>query len=373
MAEPDEILSLIDLVYACAWDPDRWPGTLAAMARTAGAVCSDFYVFENGQLVLASHGGLPESVMAEYLSRYHGRVGRSKILPKIPEGGTLTDLDFISDSQMRREPFYEEFLARWGMRHFLGTAALQSNSLTALVSLQLPIKMGPPEEKMNAFARTVSPHIGRAVQISQKLQRQKVILHYLRDALERLTVGAIMLRRDGNLIDMNAAADRILTGTRALTIWQGRLRAASSALDARLQRLIGAALTPESLLQEPLHPIRVEREAGELPLAVAVAPLPRKTVADSEIGAIVFISDPASRGGAPAEALRGLWGLTPAEAALAEKLATSHNLDEAAASLWITRETARSRLKLICSKAGLRGRADLVRMTSVLLGQVTGP
>jgi DNA-binding CsgD family transcriptional regulator len=77
--------------------------------------------------------------------------------------------------------------------------------------------------------------------------------------------------------------------------------------------------------------------------------------------AAVFLVDPDRRLELPLEALRQLYGLTPAEARLASLLAEGVGLPEAAAQLGITRETAKSTLHAIFAKTDTRRQAELVR------------
>jgi DNA-binding CsgD family transcriptional regulator len=66
-----------------------------------------------------------------------------------------------------------------------------------------------------------------------------------------------------------------------------------------------------------------------------------------------------------------MFGLTPAEAALARLLAQGHSLTEAAAHLCVTRETTRSRLKNIFEKTQTHRQAELVRLLVTV--QLTEP
>ena len=60
--------------------------------------------------------------------------------------------------------------------------------------------------------------------------------------------------------------------------------------------------------------------------------------------------------------LEHLFALSPAEARLASRLADGAGLDEAAAILGISRNTARSQLQAIYGKTGVNRQGDLVRL-----------
>jgi len=65
-------------------------------------------------------------------------------------------------------------------------------------------------------------------------------------------------------------------------------------------------------------------------------------------------------------ALRRLYGLTPAEARLAQALVAGEHLNDIAEHLGITKETARSQLKAVFAKTDTHRQAELVRV--LLLG-----
>ncbi len=99
-----------------------------------------------------------------------------------------------------------------------------------------------------------------------------------------------------------------------------------------------------------------------------VAPLGRKALIDGlDLGrarpaAVVFVSDPEQRQETPAALLQQLYGLTPAEARLAEAMAGGGPLKAAAERFGVTLGTVRIQLKAVFAKTGTRSQADLVRL-----------
>ena len=81
-----------------------------------------------------------------------------------------------------------------------------------------------------------------------------------------------------------------------------------------------------------------------------------------QIAAALFISDPESVILTNKDRLLQLYGLTRAESRLAAKIAEGRSLDEAAAVLNITTQTARSYLKCILRKTGTKRQVELVRL-----------
>jgi DNA-binding CsgD family transcriptional regulator len=82
--------------------------------------------------------------------------------------------------------------------------------------------------------------------------------------------------------------------------------------------------------------------------------------------AIVYVTDPAETLSLDRAVLRQLFGLTPAEAALADLLCGGERLADAASALGITQNTARAQLKSVFQKTGATRQAELVKLLLAL-------
>jgi DNA-binding CsgD family transcriptional regulator len=82
----------------------------------------------------------------------------------------------------------------------------------------------------------------------------------------------------------------------------------------------------------------------------------------------VFLADNAAQPAARTELLKSLFELTPAEARLAEQLASGPSLSDAADNLGITIGTARTQLKSVFLKTDTSRQAELVRLLLLLPG-----
>ncbi len=77
--------------------------------------------------------------------------------------------------------------------------------------------------------------------------------------------------------------------------------------------------------------------------------------------AILYLRDPDRPHETRTQPLKCLYGLTPSQARLADRLATGLTLSEAAGQLGITTASARQYLKVIFQKTGTGSQAQLVR------------
>lgn len=82
--------------------------------------------------------------------------------------------------------------------------------------------------------------------------------------------------------------------------------------------------------------------------------------------ALVIVADPGDAVAADAQALHDLFGLTLAEARLANALSGGHSLESAAVLLQIQPATARTQLKSVFRKMEVSRQQDLVRLLTSL-------
>ena len=109
---------------------------------------------------------------------------------------------------------------------------------------------------------------------------------------------------------------------------------------------------------------RWEDRDGRL-FEVCVLPLPRSDGRRGGSGlAVLVLRDTAAAGEVDPAYLASVFGLTLTEARLTRALCTGHSLDEAAQTLSIARETARTHLKRVYAKTGVRRQVDLVRLAT---------
>lgn len=91
------------------------------------------------------------------------------------------------------------------------------------------------------------------------------------------------------------------------------------------------------------------------PLTAVITPLGQKRVA-------IMFTVPGRFEPPSAESLIDLFGLTPVEAVIAQTIANSGTVEDAAANCNVTQETARTYLKRIFQKTGVRRQVDLVQL-----------
>ncbi|WGR98244.1 hypothetical protein MTX26_28935 [Bradyrhizobium sp. ISRA443] len=115
-----DIESVAAAFTEAAYDPSKWS---AAMDRVAQATDSQ------GATLLPVRGKLPdipfslsigESVETYIKDKWVERDERYLCVPALARRGVATEFDFTSADAMARHPYYQDFLAKFGLRWFAG-------------------------------------------------------------------------------------------------------------------------------------------------------------------------------------------------------------------------------------------------------------
>lgn len=184
-------------------------------------------------------------------------------------------------------------------------------------------------------------------------------------ALETSRIGVALVGEDGEVLIANSVTEQFLASKDGLLLINGKLRADNpDQTQALLDEIRRCALDQQPEINTGVYrPLAFSRRNQALPLTAVVRPGPGYSPMPRPLRrtAILVLRDPAQQAPWPAQALAQLFGFSPAEANLASELARGASIDEASATLGVSRNTARTQLKSIFLKTGLNRQSDLIR------------
>lgn len=370
------LLELVGSIYEAALEPERWDGVLRSLALAVGA--------ERGLLA----PGPPPSAQAELLGAfeldgdafrpYYEHYGPRD--PLMPMGTTFAP-DEPFDTQMllarsgmgwaefRRTEIYGEFLRELGTPAVLGGhLPLDRNTFAALGLYRRKEEGWDAAE--HALLRRVLPHLHRALQLVYRMDLLRDRLAATRELVDALACGAILVDGRGRILQSNRKAHDLATAGDGLRLASEGISASHGPSARRLRRLVlDAARTGAGRGSAAGGAVALERPSGRRPLQAFVSPLARRGAArrwGTGACALVLVSDPEETPPPCEELLRGLWGLTHAEARVAAEVASGADLDRVGDALGIRRETVRNHLKRIYEKTDTHRQAELVRLVHAL-------
>ncbi|MFW0759012.1 helix-turn-helix transcriptional regulator [Pseudomonas sp. H11T01] len=213
-----------------------------------------------------------------------------------------------------------------------------------------------------ALCASFLPHLRRASQLHNLLDRSESLSDLYSQAIGRLSVATLVLDESGSVLQINPVAQEILARSDGLKLVGGRLEATYPSDNRELQRLIRSAFSPDA--PKSAEAMSVTRPSGLVSLGLVVESIPSLDWAEGkgQPAALVYIRDSVSKSLASEVVTKQLFNLTKAETALAMELTNGLSLEEAAEVLNIRRNTARAHLRSIFSKTGVRRQTELVRI-----------
>ena len=208
----------------------------------------------------------------------------------------------------------------------------------------------------------VLPHLARGLRLWAEIGRLRSANRSLEAALDLMEFGVLLVDSELRILFCNACASDLLSRRNGLGAALSRLRITAPPQHRELQDAIARIARPEEPWDGvPPASIAVPRPGGLPPLALSVFPatagdLPGRPAAS----AIVMVSDPARNGALPDPALLAdLWGLTPAEARVAQLAPLAMGRRQIAALLGLSENTVKSHLTAIREKLGAHSMAEL--------------
>ncbi len=214
----------------------------------------------------------------------------------------------------------------------------------------------------------LEPHFARSQRMQQELQDIEIERDLLERVMDRLPLGMAIVDAQGKAISMNRAMLSLAQTGGGLCLQAGHLASMpADALAGAIARVLGRQQDHACLR---LGPSRAALAGSER------TPGPTQTQADASSGlslwvsrfgqaagesrAMVLAASPGSRalseGG-----LKGFFGLSPAEARLTQQLALGHSMEDAAKALGVSPNTAKTQLKKVFYKVGVKRQSELLQ------------
>jgi DNA-binding CsgD family transcriptional regulator len=355
---------LVPLLYEAATEPEAWPVFLDALARRLDGTAPGIALIDRvtQRAVLDESSGLDLSLQSRYREYYYALDVRRAELEKRPGGSVVAGDELVRDDVMLDTEFYNDFLRPLGIFHVALAVPFKDERRIGMLRVARPRAARRFEEEELALLRGLQGNLGRALELHLELARAREGLALGDAALARLAMAAIAIDGCGLATAANTAAERLLAARDGIAIESGRLRASDPREDARLQRLLAEALRATEAIGASGGCTSVTRSPGRRPLGLRVVPLPAagRRLGVPSAAALVFVGESERGPHLEPEALRGLYGLTPAEARIASRLGTGIALSRIARELGVSLETVRTHRKHLFRKTGVRSQSELV-------------
>jgi DNA-binding CsgD family transcriptional regulator len=346
---------------SAAVEPSLWVQAMDVIASETDSA---------GALLIPLRGAIPNLPASESIRKatekyfregWHARDEQFRCVDTMMRHGVADDFDFSNPEEMKKHPYYQDFLRPVGLRYFAGIKMAAGDDLWC-VSIQRTPEQGPFSTAEKERLAALSPRLSSAAALARALGFAAI-----KGAVEAFEVGGsaiVLVDRCAEVLQVNTAAQALM-GT-DLRIVERRLSCQDRHATIELDRAIHALLhaSTKSALMPPVPlPRRTGRPVLAYPLKLPI--MSTSVLADCQ--ALLVLVDLESRARPPADVLRSSFHLTAAESRLASRMASGETLERVAGDLRICKETARNQLKAVFHKAGVNRQAELVALLAGIL------
>lgn len=366
MLSAESLDRALTAIYDTALDQRAMPGALGQLAQTFRCHFADS--FRRNKDYSAWHGvqiGLDEQ---DYQAVFLGHWAPTNVWgtrrPPIRAGDIVTTGSVITRADLERKSMYAEYLAPLRLHEGLRFDIWADDGWVESVSLLRPWSAGPYSAEELTAASVLMPHLRRAAAVRRRAQQYQELASAGLAALDQVRMGMLLLTRDGRLLHANAAGTTLL---RSGVVGAGPdgLATGSVPETRALRALIYAAgrAGPRS------GSLRITAGPDGASLSVVAIPVrPDGQLAWGTIqpAVLLCVIDRTAEASASVERLIALFGLTPAEAALATQLCAGQDVREIAQTTRRSVNTVRSLLTRLMAKTDTNRQAELLRLLSMV-------
>lgn len=354
----------IGAIYDCALDPQKWPDTCRSVAdlceSTAGGICvHDLRHVQNDQLFVFGY----QPTFLEKLGTHYAQspMAAADIVANIGDVNALS----MQHQDLLESRFFREVLKPFGLWDMIWFPALRTGGRMASMHASRGETAPRYQQREISMLKLLSPHVCRALAISDALDIRTLRSELLEKTLDALVAGVFLTARDGRVVYMNAAAERQIKTGNSIRIMNNRISPTDPAARAALSKAIDEASRADIDMSMNEHSLAIPDMdgAGYVATLLPVDRGQRRSVlAPFAASVAVFMQDPAQTPLMPGEAFARLYKLTGAELRVLQALAQGLGGKEAADMLGISEATVRTHLQRIFSKTDTLRQSDLLRL-----------
>ena len=364
---------LVRSIYATLAGTGLWPGVLEELCQVfdaRGSMLTDHNFGSRSGAIRFQCDHFDDTVPETYSDRMSSRnPWLHSDLPYRPQS-VILGTEILPDAELTRTEFYRDYLHRLGLKHRLcGVIHRDGLDIRFIAILRAPQQPAFTEAD-KARLRRLLPHFQQAFDLRRDIQRERSDREALLEVLDHVPVACMMVNPGAALHFVNGAAARLLERRDGLLVRAGGLSAGSARLSARLRSTIAKVATSRPASGEsPGEHFIVSRPSGRPPLLLSLLPICQSRIgrgASPEMLVAILTKDPEGEKLESIATFAEAYDLTDAEARLIGLLAEGSGLFEAAATLGVTRNTARTHMRHIYAKVGAHRQTDLIRLLAKL-------
>jgi DNA-binding CsgD family transcriptional regulator len=364
MVSDEIVFGLIERVYAAGCDPAEWPRFVVEMQMALPGSAVATHLALNGTTLAerSAVAGVPDESIRSYYAHYQFINPYTPLFHRFKIGRIERLSDLMSVREIKRHPFYHEWLKPAGDFTYGVGLTLHCDSERLLrMAIEIPDRHSELETKAADLLTKLGPHVQRAFALNDRLAATAVAEAASSALMDAVEGAAFIVSADGRVLTGNAEAEAMVAaGALCGHGLDNRLFFRQSQPQEAYFAALASVTDPARLCHANAFTTNVDGEA----VTVTVLPLTYAThAALSSLRqrlALVCITRAGDNTPPPASLLRSLYGLTKSEAEIACRLAGGADATEIADQTQVSRTTVRNQINAAMGKMDVHRQAELV-------------
>lgn len=357
---------LVGLIYESVQHPGQLAPLMESICDEIGAVAGHYLHMDmSTREVFSSVISNPifNAADVEYRTYYNSVDERLQWVAAGAVGEWRADYERFDESFVRRSEIYNDFLFKHGARHMVLGRVGGEGLDNEVLSFLRPVGAGHYDADDLQLLERITGHMIRSSVLRRRLRALESQQQADQALLKYFPYGTVWVDAACRVASFNNVAADMLAGADGICVKAQRLRLADPGADAMLVAAVSQATGAEGRRGQWFA---ARRERGGQPLVVSVIPAQPDRQAGFADGsgplALVILQDMGRQQLPRSAILRKMFGLTPAEARLAEALLDNDTIESYAQKADVSRNTVRTHMASLFSKTGTRRQAELLRI-----------
>lgn len=353
---------LIALIHDAAAGFGSWTDvTDRALSLFGGTSGSVFAFDEDPEPDIVGMSGFSETARRLYAEHYHSvdlwaELGRLR-----PSMRAVLSAEHVPEAVYDRSEIWNDYSRQHvGAYHMVGAAIPLDAGAVGLVGLHRPRDAPAFDARDRARLERLLPYLRSGLSLRGRLAGLREAARAAEDALHLLDFGVVIVDAAAAPVFVNAEAERIAAAGDVIRLQPRLVEAVAPEAGRALRRL-----AHDAARGGPGGALLLDRPAGGAPVWTRIAPLAPSLGAavrrEGDALAMIALGDLGRGGEGCAAILRQTFGLTPAEARLAEDLLAGLSVAESAERHGLAVSTLRFQLHAVLAKTGTRRQAELLQ------------
>ena len=361
----EKISALIGRIYDCAISPNKWPATLANICEYIESAAGTLAVIDlvTGQEKTLVNYGISEEDHRAYQEKYHcvDLFLHPLMLREI--GDPATSADLVSDEEFLSSRIYREWAAPQGFRDTLMTMLTRHQGRLAFLGVTRKLEQRRYDAADRHAMRLITPHVQRAVLISDLIEHQTVERNYFARIIDTIATPTVIIESNLRILHTNQTGQAMLSRGIQVSSAKGAIRLPNQVAAAVLRASREASQGRADTVAVP-DTLRIVGDGAQSDIIFVVMPLgvPDRKLGSGALQIALFMQEANSFAPLAGEVWGKAFGLTGGELRVLQGLVEGAAPAEIAAMYGIANSTVRTHLVSLFRKTGTRRQVELVRL-----------